>query len=331
MKLAIFGAGAIGGYVGGVLLAARHDVVMIGRPSLGAEIAAHGLSLTDLEGGRAQVAAEHVRYHTDATALGDADIIVVAVKSRATAEAAHAIAAHAKADALIVSFQNGIGNAEQLRAGVGARTVLAAMVPWNVVRLGGGRLHRGSSGVLMIEEHARAQWLATALSAAGLHTNLRADIVSVQWSKVLHNLNNAVNALSGLPLLTQLSDRPYRLCLAAAIEEALNVLAAAGITPAQIAKVPPQKLPRLLRLPNFIYRFIMARTLKIDAQARSSMQDDVRAGQPTEIDELNGAVVRLARLHCRSAPINARMVELVQAATPETHISAAALRRLLHL
>jgi 2-dehydropantoate 2-reductase len=329
MKLAILGAGAIGGYVGGLLCAAGANVVMIGRARLQAEIAAHGMTLTDLTGQTVQVPAAACRYDTDMAMLRDADVIVVTVKSGATAEAANAIAAHARADALVVSFQNGVNNVDVLRAYVGGRQVLAAMVPWNVAMLGEGRFHRGTEGVLMIENHPRAAALIEALNAAGLRTQARDDMVAVQWSKVLHNLNNAINALSGLPLLAQLSDRNYRLCLAACVEEAMDVLAAAHITPAQIAKVPPQKLPALLRLPNFLYAFVMKRALKIDATARSSMQDDVRAGRPTEIDELNGAVVKLAMQHGRAAPINARMVELVRGATPSSAISGKDLRRAL--
>ncbi len=331
MKLAILGAGAIGGYVGGRLVAAGHDVTMIGRARVQADIAAHGMTLTDLEGGRVTVAADQIRYDSDASALYDADIILVAVKSGATLDAADAIAAHAKTDALIVSFQNGLGNADRLRRGVGPRTVLSAMVPWNVVMLGAGRFHRGTEGVLMLEQHARAVPLAGALNAAGLHTELRGDMVAVQWSKVLHNLNNAVNALSGLPLRSQLSDRSYRLCLAACIEEALAVLRVAGIQPAQIARVHPRSLPRLLRLPSFMYGFIMKRTLKIDAQARSSMQEDVRSGRPTEIDELNGAIVELARQNDIAAPVNERLVVLVRDAKPTSAMRGKDLCRALGL
>jgi 2-dehydropantoate 2-reductase len=198
-----------------------------------------------------------------------------------------------------------------------------------VAMLGSGQFHRGTDGMLMIENHPRAALLVEALTAAGLQTQARDDMLAVQWSKVLHNLNNAINALSGLPLLRQLSERPYRLCLAACVEEGLGVLAAAHIVPAQIAKVPPQKLPRLLRMPDFLYRPLMKRALKIDAKARSSMQDDLRAGRATEIDELNGAVVRLAFDQGLAAPINARLVALVRSATADSAISGVDLRRAL--
>jgi 2-dehydropantoate 2-reductase len=331
MKIALFGAGAIGGYVGGCLAVSGVDVVMVGRPRLQSEIASHGMRLTDLDGHNDYLAALNCPFTTDAAALWDADIIVVTVKSGATLEAAKAIVKHARPDALLVSFQNGIGNADMLRRAAHGRTVLAAMVPWNVELLGDGRFHRGTDGVLMIENHPQIGAFAAALRMANLATMLRNDMPNILWSKLLLNLNNGVNALSGLPLRAQLADRDYRLCLAACVEEALQILAAAKIVPAPLNKIPPEKLPGLLRLPNLLYGLLMRFTLRIDDQARSSMQNDIRAGRPTEIDLLSGEVVALARKIGRKAPYNLKMQQLVTAAKPDTAMSGEALRRLLYL
>jgi 2-dehydropantoate 2-reductase len=331
MKIALFGAGAIGGYVGGCLAASGAAVVMVGRPRLQREIASHGMRLTDIDGRNDYLAPLSCPFTIDAAALWDADIIIVTVKSGATLEAANAILKHARPDALLVSFQNGTSNADLLCGAVRGRTVLAAMVPWNVAMLGEGRFHRGTEGLLMIEDHPRVLPLAAALKAAKLPVALRSDMPSVLWSKLLLNLNNGINALSGLPLRAQLANRDYRLCLAACVEEALQILAAANIVPAQLNKIPPEKLPGLLRLPNFLYGLLMRLTLRVDDQARSSMQDDMRAGRPTEIDLLNGAVVQLAKQLGRKAPNNLKVQQLVAAAKPDTAISGEALRRLLYL
>jgi 2-dehydropantoate 2-reductase len=98
------------------------------------------------------------------------------------------------------------------------------------------------------------------------------------------------------------------------MEEALRALEAAGITPAQIGGVPPKRLPFMLRLPDWIYRRIASASLRIDPEARSSMWEDLQAGRRTEIDYLNGAVLRLAQQAGMDAVANRRIVDLVHAA-----------------
>jgi len=110
-----------------------------------------------------------------------------------------------------------------------------------------------------------------------------------------------------------LLERDYRRCFAALIDETLAVLARAGIEPAQLGALPAARIPPILRLPTPLFRLVAARMLRIDAKARSSMADDLALGRSTEIDVLSGEVVRLAQSHGMQAPLNARMVELVQA------------------
>jgi 2-dehydropantoate 2-reductase len=134
----------------------------------------------------------------------------------------------------------------------------------------------------------------------------------VQWPKLLLNLNNPVNALSGLPLRAELLDRDHRRVLAALQHEALRALAAAGIAPARITALPPRWMPHLLRLPNWLFERVAARLLRIDANARSSMADDVALGRRTEVDAFCGEVLRLARAHGGDAPINARIAQMIE-------------------
>lgn len=133
----------------------------------------------------------------------------------------------------------------------------------------------------------------------------------MQWAKLLLNLNNPVNALSGQPLRDELLQRGYRRALAALQEEALDLLDASHRAVAQITPLPPRRLLTLLRMPTFVFRLAAARMLRIDAKARSSMADDLAQGRTTEIDALCGEVVRLARALGRSAPLNQRMLGLV--------------------
>jgi len=314
MKIAILGAGSIGCYLGGALLASGADVVLIGRQRMADRIARYGLMLSDLHGRSVTLQADQVQYTQDATSLAGRQLILVTVKSADTAEAAKAIRQFADPDAIIISFQNGIGNAETLRQHLPGRTVLAGIVPFNVVHLPEGRLHRGTDGELMVEDAPALQpWLDT-FQSAHLSVALQNDIVSVQWGKLLLNLNNSVNALSGLPLKQELSQRAYRRCLALMIAEALQVLQAAGIRPAKVARVAARYLPLLLILPDAIFKTIAASMLRIDPEARSSMWDDLQAERATEIDFLNGAVVLLAAKLGRTAPVNSHMMQLIHAA-----------------
>lgn len=318
MKISIFGAGSIGAYVGGALLASGADVTLIGRARMRERIERHGLILTDWQGHRAELKSDQIAYADDPAPLAVADLILVTVKSADTEAAAHAIRDHAKPSALVLSLQNGIGNAETLRGCLPGWTVLAGMVPFNVVQLPDGRLHRGTEGEIAVEASpALARW-HVAFKAAHLPLVEHADFASVQWGKLLLNLNNPVNALSGLPLKTELSQRAYRRCFALLMAEALAVLHAAGIRPAQVARIGPRLLPGLLRLPDFLFSRIAGAMLRIDPEARSSMWEDLQAGRRTEVDYLNGAVVALAQKLGREAPANRRIVVLVRAAEAGT-------------
>lgn len=313
--IAILGAGAVGGYIGGALQAATSlRVVLIGRPRFGEVFRGHGLTLTSLQGSRWQVPAARVDFSGDESRVAEADLVLVAVKSPATPEAAAAIARHARPEVPVVSLQNGVRNAPLLRAALPGRTVLAAMVPFNVVHLGQGQLHRATAGELAVQaDDALQPWLPL-FASAGLPLQRHAQIERVQWGKLLLNLNNAVNALADQPLATQLRQRDFRRVLAGAMTEGLRALRAAGIAPIGSGGPPPRALPALLRLPDALYTRLARRALAIDPQARSSMSDDLAAGRPTEVDLLNGEVVALARAHGLTAPINERLVALVHEA-----------------
>lgn len=313
MKIAVFGAGSIGAYVGGALQAGGAPVVLVGRSRMRKRIAHDGLLLTDLVGRRIQLAAADIDYAEQADALAGADLILVTVKSTDTPAAAKAIARHARPGALVISLQNGVGNADVLRAGLTAQPVLAGMVPFNVVQMPHGRLHRATEGEMMVEASAHLRPWHEAFARACLPLVEREDFLAVQWGKLLLNLNNPVNALSGLPLKTQLSQHAYRRCLALMMTEALAVLRAAGIQPAKLAKVGPAVVPLMLRLPDMLFRRVASAMLRIDPEARSSMWEDLQAGRKTEIDFLNGAVVRLAESIGLDAPVNRRMVGLIRA------------------
>ncbi|MBZ9702282.1 MULTISPECIES: 2-dehydropantoate 2-reductase [unclassified Mesorhizobium] len=316
-RIVIAGAGSIGCYAGGCLALAGRQVILLARPRIEAALRQGGLRVSDLEGRDRGLERQALAVTTDpAAALPQADVILVTVKSGATREMAALIAAHAPPDAVVVSLQNGIDNADRLRAGVDGRTVLAGMVPFNVVQSADGelplRVHRASDGKVMIEDSDAG--LISLLGVEGFRVEVHADMKAVLWGKLLMNLNNALVALSGLPLASELADRRWRLILARQIDEALQAMKASGIEPARIAGLRPALLPIVLRLPDWLFRLLARRMLAIDPEARSSMWDDLQRGRPTEIGDLQGAVLRLAQEAGTPAPTVRRIIALVREA-----------------
>lgn len=313
-RIVIAGAGSIGLYVGGCLAPAGKDVTFLGRQRIVEVIKRDGLRVTDLEGRDRQLLPRSIEATDDAaTALAQAAIVLVTVKSGATGEMAGLIARHAPQDCAIVSLQNGVGNAERIAAVVGTRPVFSGMVPFNVILEETAtpvRVHRGTEGGLVID--ARAGAIASRLACDGLSVETQADMKGILWGKLLINLNNALNALSGLPLATELADRRWRRLLATQMDEALAAMGANDIRPAKLAGVPPRFLPAILRLPDWLFTRIARRMLAIDPEARSSTWEDLMRGRATEIDEFQGAILRLAEKSGTPVALTRRIVTAVQ-------------------
>jgi len=314
-KVVILGAGSIGCFVGGCWQVAGLDMSFIGRPSFDREIADHGLTISDYSGWQASLRANQIDYRTDPSALADADIVALCVKSGATADAAREIGAHARPGATVISFQNGISNVEVLERELGDRfAVLRGMVPYNVAYLGEGRFHKGVAGVLYAQDRPKTRALSAAIGQSPAALNLSDDMLGIAWGKLLINLNNAVNALSGRTLVEQLRERDYRRVVAASQREGLRLLSKAGIEPAKVGAVGPALLPRVIGSPDWLFRNIFMKSWKIDAKARSSMADDLAQGRKTEVDYINGELVALADRLGEPAPVNRKIVELIRTA-----------------
>ena len=305
-RTVVAGAGSIGCFVGGCLLAGGRDVAFLGRDRVLAPLR-DGLRLTDFAG--LDVLVHPERLGEDPRLLEAADIVLVCVKSGATAEMGRLIADHAPATAIIVSLQNGTRNAGVLRDALPGRDVRAGMVPFNVVPRAPGHYHRASSGDIVIA--AGPGDLAARLSVPALPVTTCADMDAVQWGKLFLNLTNAVNALSGLPLRDMLIDRAWRCLMADQMDEALAVFRAAGLRLAADAPIPLRFVPLILRLPTPVFTRVASRMLVIDPQARTSMAHDLAEGRRTEIDQLQGEVLALARTQGRDTPVMSAIARAV--------------------
>ena len=310
--IGIAGAGSIGCFVGGMLVAGGRRVALLARPRVIAEIEAHGLRPTSFEGFDQTIMRDRFALSENPHLFEDAGIVLVTVKSADTAAMADIIARYAPSDAVIVSLQNGVGNTAVLRHHLPGRRVLGGMVPFNVMALGKGRFHRATSGDIVIEQdEART---AEKLSVPGLKMRTSDNIDGVQWGKLLLNLNNALNALADLPLRRQLAQRSWRRLFADQVAEGLAAIRADGIKPVSPTPIPFSWLPPLLRLPDPVFEVLLGRTMKIDPEARSSMWEDLKHGRRTEIDYLQGVITGIAQRRGLAAPLSRRIVELIRQA-----------------
>jgi 2-dehydropantoate 2-reductase len=316
-NIAILGAGAVGCFVGGKLRANGHRVVFVGRQSTVDTLQQNGLLLTQLDGPQSVVSAEEIEASVDAAIMADCELVLVCVKSQDTEDAARQIARHCAGDTTIVSLQNGVTNARVLARHLGARSIAAGMVGFNVVVGGEGRFHRATEGGIVMKDTVKTRALSDALGASGISAAVHSDMQSILWAKLLLNLNNALNVLSDVPLVEQLSDRSYRLVLALMVDEALTALKAARIRPAAFGKVRPRAIPFILRLPNWAFKRAASAMLAMDPHARSSMWEDLQAKRAPEVDYLNGAVAALAREVGTSAKTNDVVIGLVKSAFDE--------------
>lgn len=312
-RIVIVGAGSIGCWVGGVLLNAGRNVTFLARPKVINEVDHYGLRLTDFEGRDIRLPTESVLMTTDAKVLLNAEVVIIAVKSPSTESTLWDIAKYIPKRATILSFQNGVKNANRIRAVLGEHAdVRAVMVPFNVVWSASGHFHRGVEGELVIQKGPRD--FTELFTVDGLAAKTVNNIESVMWGKVILNLNNALNALSNVPLKAQLRQREWRKLLAACQSEALETMQKAKIRPQTELPIPLWLLPTILRLPNFLFEKVASKMLAIDENARSSMWEDLIKGRNTEVDDLQGAILELANIFNTQVPNNQRVLKLVKQA-----------------
>jgi len=257
------------------------------------------------------VPASRFTFATEAKALAGCDVVLCCVKSQHTEEAGRELASVLRAGVTVVSLQNGVRNPATLRGLLPTQQVLSSIVSWNVIAVE-GTWRRATSGPLIIETAPPA--LTSALRSGGIVVDERTDVAPEQWTKLIINLNNAISALADASIATLLLEPGYRRAVAAVVEEGLRVVKASGVKPARWNGLPLAVMPKVLRLPTALVRLVTWAQLKVDPAARSSMWQDLDARRSTEVDFLNGEIVRLADASGVSAPLNRRIVEVIHQA-----------------
>jgi 2-dehydropantoate 2-reductase len=327
----ICGAGSIGAYVGILLSAAGVRVVMLGRPALLRQ--ADALRARDLEG-RVHRPGPDLEVTVNAEDLAPVDVCLVTVKSRDTPSVAKMLGGILSAETLVVSLQNGLHNADRLRAELSLE-VVAGMVGFNVRRDEASFVQATRAPLVLGKASARhrdrLEHLVQAWRDAGLPASVREDIDAVLAGKLLLNLNNGVCAVTGVGIAESLRNRTLRWCFSRLIREGHAVMKAARMHPATLVGLPPWLIARVLTLPDAIVLRFARRMVSVDPMARSSTLVDLERGKPTEIDDLSGAIVRLAESAGRTAPANAIIVEAVHelehGPRPPTYWAPTTLRR----
>lgn len=318
LEIAVMGAGCIGAWVGAQLASAGAHVTLVGRPRLRDSIDQGGIFAKTLSGKCARPTRTRLQVVLTPETVETARLVIISVKGPDTVTAAQSIAPHLHKDAVVVSLQNGIENSDRIRAVLPDHAVVSGMVPFNVVwedrpPQDGVHLCQATSGDVVLGRcvHEAVGQMVGLLRSEGLNVQLHEDMKAVQWAKLVLNLNNAINALSGTSLRDELRDRGYRRVLARAMNEAWAALDAAKIRPAAVGRMRPRLAPWILPLPDVLFHTLAAPMIRIDPAARSSMADDLERGRLTEVDDINGAVVTLAHSVGLSAPLNAHLVTLV--------------------
>lgn len=290
MKIAVMGAGAVGCYYGAMLARAGHAVTLVARPQHVQAMRERGLIFET----RAFTEAVPVAATTDPSGVADADIVLFCVKSDDTAAAGAAMAPHLGAGAAILSLQNGVDNAERLQQVLNRPVIPTAVYVATEMPQPGHVRHHGR-GELVIGSGPASQALAEMFGQAGVKTEISDNVVSDLWTKLI--VNCAYNALSAIPQL------PYGRMIAVdgvtavmrdIVEECLAVAERCGV---RVADDILDKVPALASaMPN---------------QSSSTAQDLAR-GKRTEVEHLNGYVVRMGETLGVATPANRVLTVLVR-------------------
>ena len=294
MKIVIIGPGAMGCLFAGLLTEAGHKVRLLDKHADRADrISRQGLRIEDRHGTRIIP----ISATTGADTLKSADLVGICVKAYDTGSTIPSLLTLVSDQTLVLTLQNGLGNIEQLTAHVPLRQVFAGVTAHGSTLLGAGHVRHAGAGPTTIgslypPHYDRATELAAVLTRAGVATTAAPDMAAVLWSKLIINAAiGPVSALSGLAN-GQLADHPeWQSLLRQAAQEGADVAARKSIH--LLYNDPAQAVEEVCR--NTAKNF-------------SSMLQDIRRGRRTEIDAINGAIVRAADALSVPVPVNASLI-----------------------
>lgn len=290
MKIAVMGAGAVGCYYGGMLARAGHAVVLIGRPTHVEAIRDNGLRLET----RTFTESLKLVASTDAALIDGADLVLCCVKSGDTETAASLMAPYLGADAWVLSLQNGVDNAQRLAALL-TRTVLPTIVYVAAEMAGPGHIRHNGRGELVIGDSPDADALVELFAGAAIPVRISTNLSGAQWDKLI--INCIFNALSAIPQL------PYGvLAQGAEVSEVMRDL---------LAECSEVALADGVSISNDLWETAQGIIQTMPTQ-RSSTAQDLMRGKPSEIEYLNGFILRRGEALGVPTPVNRVLYALVR-------------------
>ncbi|MFZ0151663.1 MAG: 2-dehydropantoate 2-reductase [Xanthobacteraceae bacterium] len=289
-RIAVMGAGAVGCYYGFKLARAGHDVVLIGRPQHVEAILRHGLRL------ETQTFDERIRVSasTEGSVVQRAQLVLFCVKSNDTESGATAIKPHLAPDAVVLSLQNGVENADRLRTLL-PHELIAAAVYVGVEMAGPGHVRHHGRGELIIERSKASDHVARALIAAGVPTDISDNVRGALWAKLITNCAyNALSAVTQLPYGRLVKGEGVTVVLRDLVDECVAVAKADGVTLAGDVDAAVRKIAETA------------------ADQYSSIAQDLARGKRSEIDHLNGFIVRRGEALGVATPANRLLQAIVK-------------------
>jgi 2-dehydropantoate 2-reductase len=291
MRIAVFGAGGVGGYFGGRLALAGEDVVFIAR---GAHLQAMRTQGLRVESPKGNFHVASVQATDDPSEVGPVEVVLVAVKTWQVAEAAAAIRPMVGPETCVVPLQNGVEAPAQLAAVLGTQSVIGGTcVISSAIAAPGCIRHVGlepavTFGELDNRPSARLERLRQALARADVTAIIPADIQVAIWEKFMAIRFGPIGAVTRAPagVLRRLPET--RRMIEQACDETLAVARARGI--ALSADSPAQTMAALENVPPGLM---------------ASLQRDIIAGRPSELEALTGALVRLGAEVGVATPLHA--------------------------
>jgi len=288
MKLAVLGAGAVGCYYGGMLARGGHEVCLIGRAPHVAAINSAGLLL------ETRAFSERVRLQasTEVSAVAGAELVLVCVKSTDTDEAARALAPYLDERAVVLSLQNGVDNAARLQAVLG-RVVWPSVVYVATEMAGPGHVRHHGRGELVMPQGAAG--LVEAFAAAGVPVEVSDNVSGALWAKLIVNCAyNALSAITRMPYGPLVEGEGVEAVMRDAVAECMAVARAEGVS-----------------LPDGVWASVARIAHTMPTQLSSTAQDLAR-GRRSEIDHLNGHVVRRGEALGVATPVNRTLAAIVR-------------------
>jgi 2-dehydropantoate 2-reductase len=284
------GAGAVGCYYGGMLCRAGHPVMLIGRTPHVEAIRQHGL-LMDTTGFRAHIP---VQASTEVGDIQGASLVLCCIKSNDTENAAAMMAPFVGPDAIVLSLQNGVENAKRLQAKL-LRTVYPAVVYVAAEMMGPGHLKHHGRGELVVGPSAMSSELLEDLVKAGVPVRVSDNVVGELWAKLILNCAyNAISAITKLPYGPLFENEDARDLMRLVVRECLAVAQRESIT-----------------LPGDSWQGVELIAATMSGQFSSTAQDLMR-GRRSEIDDLNGYIVRRGKSLAIDTPANQALYSLVK-------------------